>query len=128
MASDSPGKGILFSGTVGTSAIASVAFDVSQMQQMSFQIRTDGTNAVNYTIQASNVPAQANDFGPPYRSDTTASIDWATVQTGSVAPGTGGSAGLATLNFVPFRFCRILLTSTAITVTAVYAFGTGSTS
>lgn len=125
MATDSPGKGILYSGTVGTSATASVAFDVSQLQQMSFQIRTDGSNAVNYTIQASNVPAQANDFGPPYRNDTTASVDWATVQTGSVASGTGGGAGLATLSFVPFRYCRILLTSTASTVATVYAFGTG---
>lgn len=128
MATESPGKGINYQGTVTSTSVATNPFSVSQLDQVSYQIKTDGTAAVNYTIQASNVPAQPADMGPPYRSDSAASPDWSTVTTGSTSTSTNGASSIVTLNVCPYRSTRLLLTSTGSVVTAVYAFGTGTSS
>lgn len=128
MSAESPGKGINFQGSVTSTAVVTSPFSVSQLQQISFQIRTDGTAAVSYTVQASNVPAQPADMGPPYRNDAVTSPDWGTIQSGSASTSTAGASTFITVNVCPYRTCRLVLTSTGTVVTTVYAFGTGAAS
>lgn len=128
MASESPGRGIEYQGTVGSTNVVSNPFSVDQYSQVAVQIKTDGTAAVNYTIQATCIASQAADFGPPYRSDSAASPDWSTVMTGSTTTSPNGASTIATLNYCPYRSIRVLLNASSNVVTVVYAFGTGSAS
>ena len=128
MSAESPGRDIEYQGTVGSTNVVSQAFNVDQFSQAAIQIKTDGTAAVNYTIQASCIASQAADFGPPYRSDSAASPDWSTVQTGTTTTSVNGASSIATLASCPYRAIRVILNSTGNVVTAVYAFGTGSAS
>lgn len=129
MAANSPGRGLLFTGTASTTAQATSAFSVAQLQQASFHIRTDGTAAVNFTLQATNVPDMSSEQGPPYRNDIVASPDWATLQTGSVAAGGAGASSIATVNYTPYRFLRVVFTAASGTpIVNIFAFGTGAAS
>lgn len=129
MAATSPGRGILFTGLASTTTQATQPFSCSQLQQASFHIRTDGTSPVNFTVQATNIPDQTAEQGPPYRNDAVTSPDWATLQTGTVAANVAGGATLATTNYTPYRFLRVLFTATSGgPITNVFAFGTGAAS
>lgn len=129
MAATSPGKGILFAGLATTTAQATLPFSCSQLQQASFHIRTDGTASVSFTIQATNIPDQSSEQGPPYRNDAVTSPDWAPIQTGTVATNATGGATLATTNYTPYRFLRVVFTAASGSpITNVFAFGTGAAS
>lgn len=127
MASESPGRGIAFTGALSSTAQVTQAIAVDQYQQASFQIRGDASAVISYSLQASNIPSAAADQGPPYRDDSATSKDWATIQTGSV-PATAPQTAIVSLASVPFRAMRLSLTSTGTPTVSVAAFGTGAAS
>lgn len=128
MAANSPGKGILFTGLASTNPITSMAFSVAQLQQASFHIRTDGSASLSYSIQATNIPDQSSEQGPPYRNDNVVSPDWAQIQTGTVASG-ASSSSIATVTYTPYRALRVVFTApTGSPIVNIFAFGTGAAS
>lgn len=126
MAASSPGRGLLSTSPVNATPSATKAFSCGQLQQASFFLRGDGAAGYSYTLQATNMPDQSSEQGPPFRNDAVASPDWATLQTGSVTAGT--PSAIVTVNYTPYRALRLILSSTGTTIVNVYAFGTGAAS
>lgn len=127
MASVNPGKGLLLNGPVTNSAVTTFNVEPDEYVSGSFHVQTDGTAAVNISVQASNVPGDRSGLGPAYvRNDTATSQDYATLSTATIAAGTGTQNQMFPMPTEPYRSIRLLMTApTGAPVVRVFFRQTG---
>jgi len=79
---------IIFNATIDGTHVNNVSspVEVTQMIQMSFQVKSDGGAAATIDVQKSNVGYRINGFTVP-RDDSYASTDWVTIFSANMMAG-----------------------------------------
>lgn len=112
MSSANPGLGLIFNAAATSSPQVTLPVVCGQYVAGSFQVQTDGTQAVTVALQASNVPGVGDANGPAYyRNETATSQDYATLSTVTTSTGTGNQNTMISLPTEPYRSVRLSFTA-----------------